>query len=167
MRGDARSVMKPRELHASRRSGRPRFTLAIRLCLGRQRVRDAMAPSNIAQFAKDEAIRLAPTLRRVPQRLDTIADKLEHGRLTLNVSLFAENADARIVTRVTNLVLTTFIGATLGLISTMLFGVDGPQLTDNISLMGMLASFGLLLSIILLLRVLLHVLRDDDTPERV
>lgn len=130
--------------------------------LAAERFQEAVRPDNLKHMMQQEALRAAPILRSLPYRLDTIVGDVERGQLKLNVSLFSESENQWSVRQIVNMVLTTFIAAVVGLISTMLFDVTGPMLTSNISLMYLLATLGLLLSGTLLMRVLLLVLKHDD-----
>lgn len=58
--------------------------------LGRKRAMEAVEPGRARQTAEAELAALLPLVRRLPRRVDRIADAVEHGRVTLNVRLFAE-----------------------------------------------------------------------------
>ena len=63
---------------------------------------------------EDELAALLPMLRGLPRRIDRIGDALEHGRLRLNIRLFADDQDRRLVTGLLHQALLTVIGAAAG-----------------------------------------------------
>jgi ubiquinone biosynthesis protein len=65
---------------------------------GRDRVAQLLTPQRLRRSAEDELSALLPVLRRLPRRVDRIADAVEHGRLTVSVRLFADDRDRRVVT---------------------------------------------------------------------
>ena len=120
-----------------------------------------LTPENLGEELKREVIRVAPLLRRAPLQLDRIAGQIEQGRLSVRVSLFSNEADVRVVSRLVNRAVLAFIGAALGVVSAMLFQIDGgPSLTDNVGLFDLLAFIGLFSGAILIMRVVLEALRE-------
>ncbi len=120
-----------------------------------------LTPDNLAEEVKRETIRLAPLLRRAPVQLDRIAGQIEQGRLNVRVSLFSNETDVRVVSRLVNRAVLAFIGAALGIVSAMLFQIgEGPALSDNVGLFDLLAFIGLFSGAILIMRVVLEVLRE-------
>lgn len=100
----------------------------------RQYAADYMAgqvsPRAMQKTAADELIALLPVLRRLPRRLDRITSAMEQGRLSLNVRLFADERDRRVVTSLTHQFLLTFLGAAVGIVAAMLLGAPGgPKIT--------------------------------------
>jgi hypothetical protein len=45
-----------------------------------------------------EAITLLPLVKRLPRRIDRLTSALEHGRLSVNIRLFADNRDRTLIT---------------------------------------------------------------------
>ena len=111
--------------------------------------------------AADELMSLLPVLRRLPRRFDRVSSALERGRLSVNVRLFADERDRRVVTRLTHQFLLTFLGAATGIAGALLLGVtSGPAITPNVSL-GQLIGYNLLiLAAVAALRVLYTIFRD-------
>jgi ubiquinone biosynthesis protein len=100
-------------------------------------------------------------LRRMPRRVDRISGALEQGRLGLNVRLFADERDRRVVTGLTNQVLLTFLGAVTGVIAALLLGISGgPRITSEVSLAQLIGYNLLVVAAILILRVLFVIFRD-------
>ena len=111
--------------------------------------------------AADELMSLLPVLRRLPRRFDRVSSALERGRLSVNVRLFADERDRRVVTRLTHQFLLTFLGAATGIAGALLLGVtSGPAITPNVSLGQLIGYNLLLLAAVAALRVLYTIFRD-------
>ena len=94
-----------------------------------------LTPKTVQKTAADELLALLPVLRRLPRRLDRITGALEQGRLSLNVRLFADERDRRVVTGLSHQFLLTFLGAATGIIAALLLGVSGgPEIAPEVSL---------------------------------
>jgi ubiquinone biosynthesis protein len=120
-----------------------------------------LTPENLMEEVKRETIRLAPLLRRAPVQLDRIAGQIEQGKASVRVSLFSNEDDVRVVSRLVNRFVLAFVGAALGIVSAMLFQLEeGPQLSENVGLFDLLAFVGLFSGAILIMRVVLEVLRE-------
>ena len=120
-----------------------------------------LTPKTVQKTAADELLALAPVLRRLPRRLDRISGALEQGRLGVNVRLFADERDRRVVTGLTNQFLLTFLGAATGIMAALLLGVTaGPQIAPDVSLAQLIGYNLLLVASILVLRVLFTIFRN-------
>ena len=121
----------------------------------------AVSPLAVPKTAAEELIALVPVLRRLPRRFDRVTSALEQGRLSLNVRLFADERDRRVVAGLTNQVLLTVLAAASGIAAALLLGVtSGPKITPNVSL-GQLIGYNLLVVAgILGLRVLYTIFRN-------
>ena len=120
-----------------------------------------VSPLGVPKTAAEEMLALVPVLRRLPRRFDRVTSALEQGRLSLNVRLFADERDRRVVTGLTYLVLLTVLAAASGIAAALLLGVtSGPRITPNVSL-GQLIGYNLLVVAgILGLRVLYTIFRN-------
>jgi ubiquinone biosynthesis protein len=131
--------------------------------MGRRRVTAMLGPAHLKDTMEQELGALLPTLRRLPHRVDRIADAVEHGRLTANVRLFADARDRRIVTNLVHRTLLTVLAATAGMMSVVLFTIKGgPMVTAETSLYAVLGTTLFLVSVVLALRVLIIVLRREE-----
>jgi ubiquinone biosynthesis protein len=120
-----------------------------------------MAPDTLEQLARDEIIKLAPLLRRLPRHVDRLATIAERGDLRTQVSLFSVDEDVRVVTRLVNRVLLAFLGGVVGIISVVLIGIKGgPEFTGQTSLYEFFGYFGLFSSTVLVMRVLVSIFHD-------
>jgi ubiquinone biosynthesis protein len=89
-----------------------------------------------------------------------VTGAIEQGRLSLNVRLFADERDRRVVTGLTNQFLLTFLGAAVGIAAALLLGVSGgPKITSDISLAQLIGYNLLIVGAILVLRVLYTIFR--------
>ncbi|AHH96883.1 ABC1 kinase family protein [Kutzneria albida] len=108
----------------------------------------------------EELLTLLPMLRRLPRRIDRIAGALEHGRLGLNVRLFADQRDREHVTGLLHQALLTVLGATAGIMAVLLLGTGGgPGVTAGVSLFQLIGYNLLVISAVLVLRVLVLIFR--------
>jgi ubiquinone biosynthesis protein len=126
------------------------------------RVAEALAPDRLRRTLEDELAALLPVLRRLPRRVDRIGDALEHGRLRVNVRLFADDQDRRLVTGLMHQALLTVIGAAAGVMAVLLLGADGgPAVTAGVDLFPLLGYALLVIAFVLTLRVLVVVFRRE------
>ena len=129
----------------------------------RSRLTSALTPERLRRSAEEEVVALLPILRRLPRRLDRIADAVEHGRLSVDVRLLADSRDRRWITGIVHQALVTVIGATAGVMAVLLLGTDGgPRVTDAVRLFPVLGYALLIVSIVLVLRVLVAVFRHEQ-----
>jgi ubiquinone biosynthesis protein len=129
--------------------------------LGRRRVIAAAEPARLRQTVEADVAALLPLVRRLPRRVDRIADAIEHGRLTLTLRLFADARDRRVVTDLLHQALLT-VGAAAGIMGVMLLGVSGgPQVTPAVGLYALFAYGLLVVAVVLVLRVLIVIFRRD------
>ena len=120
-----------------------------------------LTPKTVQKTATDELLALVPVLRRLPRRLDRISGALEQGRLGLNVRLFADERDRRVVTGLTNQFLLTFLGAATGIIAALLLGISGgPKIASEVSLAQLIGYNLLVVAAVLVLRVLFVIFRN-------
>jgi ubiquinone biosynthesis protein len=142
----------------------PQFDLvAATRSFAAQQVSQQLAPGQLRATVTQELATLLPMLRRLPRRLDRIAGAAEQGRLGINVRLFADERDRRVVTGLLQQVLLTVLGATAGLMAVLLLGTEGgPQVTNTVSLYELFGYNLLVISVILVLRVLVLVFRRPD-----
>ena len=120
-----------------------------------------LSPRGAPKSAADELIALLPVLRRLPRRFDRITAAMEQGRLSLNVRLFADERDRRVVTGLTHQFLLTFLGAASGIVAAMLLGAPGgPKITPTVSLYQVIGYNLLIVAAILVLRVLFTIFRN-------
>jgi ubiquinone biosynthesis protein len=97
-------------------------------------------------------------LRRLPRRVDRITGALEQGRLSVNVRLFADERDRRVITGLTHLFLLTLLGAATGIGAVLLMGAPGgPKITPTVSLFQLTGYILFIAAGVLVLRVLFAV----------
>ncbi|MFC7547889.1 ABC1 kinase family protein [Plantactinospora sp. GCM10030261] len=127
---------------------------------GAVRVAEALTPPRLRQSMEEELAALLPLLRRLPRRVDRIADAVEHGRLAVNVRLFADRRDRTVVTGLLHQVLLTVLGAAAGLMAVLLLdNRGGPRLTDSVELFAVLGYAMFIIAVVLVLRVLIVIFR--------
>jgi ubiquinone biosynthesis protein len=111
--------------------------------------------------AADELADLLPVIRRLPRRFDRVTGALEQGRLGVNVRLFADERDRRVVTGLTHQFLLTFLGVASGIVAALLLGAPGgPKITPTVSLYQVIGYNLLIVAAILVLRVLFTIFRN-------
>jgi ubiquinone biosynthesis protein len=70
-------------------------------------------PAIAPRLVTDELTTLLPMLRCLPRRLERIASAAEHGRLSIQVRLFADQRDRRHLTGLLHQVLLAILAATV------------------------------------------------------
>ena len=120
-----------------------------------------VSPRTLPRTAAEDMAALLPVLRRLPRRFDRVTGALEQGRLSLNVRLFADERDRRVVTGLTNQVLLTVLGAASGIAAALLLGTtSGPKVTSDVTLYQVIGYNLFLVAAILALRVLFTIFRN-------
>ena len=124
-------------------------------------MRARIAPSTLEELAREELIRMGPILRRLPRRLDRMANQIERGNLRARVSLFSDPHDERVVTKLVNRTVLALAGGVVGVIGAMLINVrGGPPFAGDTSLYEFFGYFSLFCSVVLIMRVIVSVLHD-------
>jgi len=120
-----------------------------------------LSPRAVQKTATDELMALLPVLRRLPRRADRITGAMEQGRFSVNVRLFADERDRRVVADLTNRFLLTLLGAATGIGAVLLIGAPGgPEITPAVSLFQVIGYNLLIVASILVLRVLFAIFRS-------
>ena len=131
--------------------------------IARQLAGEQLAPASLRDAATSELLTLLPMLRRLPRRADQISAALARGRFTTNLRLFSDPRDVSVVTTLVNRAVLALIGAALGGMSVVMLLTRGsPAVARGISLLQLFGYIGLFLSVTLLLRVVLEILRRQD-----
>ncbi|MHC0431230.1 ABC1 kinase family protein [Streptomyces sp. O3] len=117
-----------------------------------------LEPDTVRDAARDELLTLLPVLRRLPRRIDRIGGALEEGRLAVNVRLLSDPRERRVIGELLSRVVLTGLGIFFGVLGVQLLGTEGgPDVTDTLTLYGLLGYHLLVLSAAVVLRTL-HVL---------
>jgi ubiquinone biosynthesis protein len=142
---------------------RPGFDLVGQArAAGGRRIAEMLVPERLRGTLEDELSALLPMLRGLPRRIDRIGDALEHGRLRLNIRLFADPQDRRLVTGLLHQALLTVIGAAAGVMAALLLGAgDGPRVSTGVGLFPLIGYGLLIVAVVLVLRVLVVIFRRD------
>jgi len=120
-----------------------------------------LSPQAVGRSAADELIALLPVLRRLPRRFDRVTSALEQGRLGINVRLFADERDRRVVTGLTNQFLLALLGTASGIVAAlMLAAPGGPKVAQSVSLYQLIGYNLLIVAGVLVLRVLFTIFRS-------
>jgi ubiquinone biosynthesis protein len=140
----------------------PGFDLVVEARLyASAHVAGQLSPPAVQKTATDELMALLPVLRRLPRRVDRITGALEQGKLSVNVRLFADERDRRVITGLTNLLLLTFLGTATGLVAVLLIAAPGgPKLSPTVSLFQVIGYNLLIVASVLVLRVLFAIFRN-------
>jgi len=121
---------------------------------------EQLTPEQLRQTAVDELAALVPILRRLPRRVERIANAAEHGRLGLSVRLLADERDRAALTDMLHEVILAFLAATIGIMAVLLLGTaGGPVVNEAVSLYDLIGYNLLVISGILALRVLMRIFR--------
>lgn len=126
-------------------------------------LRDPMA---LKALVANEAVTLLPMLRRLPRRVDRIIAATEGGRLSVNVRLFADERDRKLIGNWLQQVVTTVLAATAGLMAVVLLTIKGgPVMAPAVSLFQFLGYCLLVICSLLALRVLAVVFTSSGRRE--
>jgi hypothetical protein len=99
----------------------------------RDPARAGSVPSRRPARRAGRLVALLPMLRRLPRRIERIASAAEHGRLSVNVRLFADERDRRHVTGLLHQILLTALAGTAAVVAVMLLGTPaGPPITSRL-----------------------------------
>jgi ubiquinone biosynthesis protein len=133
--------------------------------VGGAEFRERMLPGSVSELVQQEWAQLGPLLSRAPRHMDRIATLLEHGRLTTRLRLFTDAHEVRVLERLVNRVVLTLLSIGVGVVSVLLLRTEGgPRFAAiGVDLYEVLGWIGLALAMILLMRVLLAVLRVDES----
>jgi ubiquinone biosynthesis protein len=131
--------------------------------IGGAEFRNRMLPESVSELVQQEWAQLGPLLSRAPRHMDRIATLLEHGRLTTRLRLFTDPEEIGVLERLLNRVVLTLLSIGVGLVSVLLLGTTGGPTFNaiGVTLYELLGWIGLSMGVILLLRVLLAVLRNE------
>lgn len=128
--------------------------------LAKELAGEQFTPRSVRDAATSELVTLLPMLRRLPRRADQISAALARGRLTINVRWFSDANDVHVITGLVNRAVLGMVGAAVGVISViMLVSHAGPQAVRGVTLLQLFGYVGLFISITLMLRVVVEVLR--------
>jgi ubiquinone biosynthesis protein len=120
-----------------------------------------LSPAAMQKTVTDELIALLPVLRRLPRRFDRVTSAIEQGRLSVNVRLFADERDRRVVAGLTNQFLLTVLGVAAGVVAALLIAAPGgPKVSPTVSLYQIIGYNLLIVAAILVLRVLFTIFRN-------
>ncbi|WP_091293227.1 ABC1 kinase family protein [Amycolatopsis xylanica] len=126
-----------------------------------------LRPDSLRRTVSDELMTLLPVIRRLPRRLDRIGSALEEGRLSLNVRLFSDERDRKVITGLVHEVLLAFVGAATGLMAVLLLtSTGGPRVTADLTLNQAFGYNLLVISALVGLRLLFVVFRQHGPRTR-
>ena len=95
-----------------------------------------------------------------PRRADRITAALAQGRLITSLRLFSDPRDVSVVTRLVNRAVLGLLGSALGVMSVLLLQARaGPGITEGPTTLQLFGYVGLFLSVTLILRVAIDILR--------
>ena len=124
-------------------------------------IRSRITPGSVQQTVRDEILRTVPMLRRLPRHVDRAFSMLERDGLRVRLSLFSDDHDEKMITRLVNRVVLAFMAGTIGLLSVGLIAIEGgPPFSGATSLFRVFGYFGLFCATVLAMRVIVAVLRD-------
>ena len=93
--------------------------------IAKEWIASRITPDSIQEMARDELLRLAPMLRRLPGQVDRMFTTAQRDGLRARVSLFADDRDVRVVTLLVNRIVLAFAGGAVGLVSVLLISIHG------------------------------------------
>jgi ubiquinone biosynthesis protein len=128
--------------------------------IARQLAGQQLAPQSLRDAATGELLTLLPILRRLPYRADQISAALARGRFTANLRLFSDPRDVTVISTLVNRAVLALAGSALGGMSViLLLSRASPHVAAGLTLLQLFGCIGLFLSVTLLLRVIVEILR--------
>ncbi len=85
--------------------------------LAGQQIRDQLRPSALRAVAVRELFGVVSAARKLPRRVDRITEALETGRLSVNIRLFGDRQDRRLVTGLVRRILLVLLGSGAGILA--------------------------------------------------
>ena len=139
----------------------PGFDIAAESqAIARRLAGDQLTPQSLRDAAASELLTLLPMLRKLPRRADRISAAIARGRLITNVRLFSDARDVTVVTALVNRAVLGLVSSALGVMSVILLVArSGPAISRGLTLLQLAGYIGLFLSITLILRIVLEILR--------
>lgn len=127
---------------------------------GEELLRNMVSLRKIRAKAGAQLLAFAPSIERLPRRLNKITSDLEAGRFTVNVRVFADAGDRTFVTSLVQQVISTVIAAASVVGGVFLLVADnGPQLTNDLSWYSVFGATMLFIGAVLSIRVLIFAFR--------
>jgi len=121
-------------------------------------------PDGIRGGIEQLALTELPRLRRMPARIDDLLGQASEGRLSARLSLFSDEHNERVVTKLVNRIALSLLAAAIGVGSILLLGVGhGPSLGTSTSINEVLGYIGLASASVLSMRVIAGIIRDGGT----
>ena len=121
-------------------------------------------PGGMRATVEDVAMTELPRLRRLPERVDTILGQVASGRLSTRISLFADERNEQVISKLVNRIALSILAAAIGIGSVILLSVRfGPHFASNISINEVLGYVGLASAAVLSMRVIAGIIRDGQT----
>ena len=123
-----------------------------------------LGDGSFSDTLKTMAMREVPRLRRLPERVDSILGQAAEGRLTARISMFGDERNEHVITKLVNRVVMALIASSLGVGSVLLIGTHaGPHLGSSLSILSVLGYVGLASASVLAMRVIASIVRDGPT----
>ena len=119
---------------------------------------------DLRDIVRDEAMLQLPRIRRLPEQVDELIGQAVSGRLSAQLSVFANPRDQRVLTRLVDRVVLAVIASAAGIGSVVLVASDsGPVVRNDLLVNELLGYVGLTAAAVLALRVVAGVIRDGST----
>ena len=127
---------------------------------GEELLRNMVSLRKIRAKAGSQLLAFAPSIERLPRRLNKITSDLESGKFTVNVRAFPDPGDRKFVTSLVQQVISTIIAAAsvVGGVF-LLIAENGPQLTNDLSWYSVFGAVMLFVGAVLSIRVLIYAFR--------
>lgn len=135
--------------------------------VGRDLAAEQLRPEALRETLEEQVARMMPMLARLPRRLDAIAEAAQHGELSFNVRLLADERDRSFITGLVQQLTMTVLAAACA-ISGILLAVSsgGPMVTPTLGLYPVLGATLFLFAFVLAARALVLVFRHTGLPVR-
>lgn len=127
---------------------------------GRDLAQERFTPGALRAGLEEQLVLLLPALQRLPRRLDTLAEQLQRGELSLNVRMLADPQDRAFITGLVQQLVMTGLALACAVCGVLMVVSDaGPQVGQVMRLYPLLGSTLFLFAFVLGARVLALVFR--------
>jgi ubiquinone biosynthesis protein len=136
-----------------------------RVAEGAQRVgTDLLAeqvPHDLRELVKRGAVKHGYIIERLPREVDALLRVLRRGDFRARVRLLSEDEDVRWATGMLNRAIMAVVASALSLLSAILLAAGSAPTLQGVRVVNLLGGIGLFFGVLLLLRVVIEIVRDE------
>ncbi|MGX9135322.1 ABC1 kinase family protein [Rummeliibacillus sp. JY-2-4R] len=113
------------------------------------------------EMLEQELVMLIPTLQDLPRRLESMADTIGKGKVTVKLDIFSEKASSTFVNKWLSNFMLLLVGITIGIISVSLLAITQFIQSTSAIYLNTASFLGLFLSAVILVRLSIYAIRTS------